>query len=78
MYDVGDGGVDLTVQSQQTQVTQVNFSGGLCACVCVCVHVCVCVWGGGGGGGGGGEGGHCFAIGLLKRQFTLTRHTANW
>ena len=37
VYDVGDGGVDLTVQSQQTQVTQVNFSEGLCACVCVCV-----------------------------------------
>ena len=29
VYNVGDGGVDLTVQSQETKVTQVNLSGGL-------------------------------------------------
>ena len=29
VYNVGDGGVDLAVQSQETKVTQVNLSGGL-------------------------------------------------
>ena len=29
VYNAGDGGVDLTVQSQKTKVTQVNLSGGL-------------------------------------------------
>ena len=29
VYNVGDGGVDLTVQSQETKVTQVNLSGCL-------------------------------------------------